>query len=153
MCAPPGGNRHVRVRGVAGRRSDLRLGWKLVAAAAWSILDRRVRAPRVSSRGSGCVWVGLGLGRVDHSTLLGLRWMTVTSPSAGWPIRGLVYRRRPGGLRGAERIEEPWECRSGSSLIAPPNRCFDAGPRVLEPYTWVRYRPLARSRRTHHVEE
>jgi len=134
MCAPPGPgrNRNVRVLGVAGRRSGLRLGWKLAVAAAWSILDR-VLAPRVSSGDSGSVWIGL-----VHSTLL----VTVTSPSVGWPTRGIVGRLRRGGPSRAEGTEEPWECSSGSALIAPPNRCFDAGPRVLEPVLKSSLNPL-----------
>ena len=140
MPTPPGGSRHGRVRGVAGRRSDWRLAWKLVAGAAWGILDR-VLVPSLSSGGSESIWIGL----VVHSTLL------VTSVSVGRPIRGIVGRLRRGGPYGAEGIKEPWECSSGPSLITPPNRSFDAGPGVLEPYAWIKYRPPGEKQRGHTV--
>jgi len=130
MYTPPGGSRHGRVRGVDGRRSDWRSDWKLVAVAAWGILDRI--APSISSGDSGSIWIGL----VVHSPLL------VTSVSVGRPIRGIVGGGRGGGHHGIEGIEEPWECGSGSSLIAPPNRSFDAGPGVLEPVLKSSLNPL-----------
>jgi len=130
MYTPPGGSRHDRVRGV---RSDWRLGWKLVAAAAWGILDSIV--PSISRGDSGSIWIAIWNGLVVHSTLL------VTSVSFGLPIRGTGGGGRRGGPHGVEGIEEPWECSSGSPLIAPPNRGFDARPGVLEPYTRVKCRP------------